>query len=146
MDDLNKSAVLVHVRPARIAQTARQAGIEELTALAAKPGPRYGASPQLEALLALQDAQDRIPDPFLAARAVDNVVIERGGTIIRPTSQAIRPLKIESAAGVSREVNEADFFFPFAAFETSSDITLVIISGDRTEKYVITSQELKMMQ
>ena len=146
LEDLNKDGVLVHVRPSRIAQTEQQAAIERWTGLMAKPEPAIGVSPELQALLDMKETQKKPPDAYQQARPVENVIIKRADKIIRAIRQELRPLKIDNGAGASRVVNEGDFFFPYEAFDPSTDITIVIISGEMSEEWVIKKTELAQMR
>jgi len=74
--------------------------------------------------------------PLTTADAIENVVIKRGETVIRPLSRTVQPDTIQNALGVKRELSTGSFKFAMEALRPTGDLTIVLVG--RRQNYEIT--------
>jgi len=104
-------------------------------------------TPSLEDLNRRQIVVEVTPSAdFTKAAAIENVVIRRGSAILRPINADVRPVEIRNALGARRMVSEGSFTFPFAAFDPSAPITVVLIGEAGNFEWTVTREELARMK
>jgi hypothetical protein len=83
---------------------------------------------------------------FLKAGSIENVVIKRGSTVLRPIKSEVVPVEIRNGLGARRTVSKGDFTFPFSAFDPSASTTVVLIGDAGNFEWTITREELARMK
>jgi hypothetical protein len=80
------------------------------------------------------------------AEAIDDVVIKRGGVVIRPSKKDVRPTTLQTLAGATRELAEGDFTFDFGTFVPDAEITIVLIGRAVNFEWTVRPGELDQLK
>jgi hypothetical protein len=85
------------------------------------------------------------PDDLARTDSVKAAYLKRGTQTIQPLYQELTAVQVP-IDGQTRSVRTGDFTFPFAAFEPTSDIVLVMVGERGTYEWTITADELGRMR
>jgi hypothetical protein len=78
--------------------------------------------------------------------SIVSVSIKRGSDVIQPIYTELVTVHVPITETETRSVEQGDFAFPFALFEPTSDITLVMVGKTGTFEWTITRAELARMK
>jgi len=77
---------------------------------------------------------------------IEKVVIKRGSAVIQPLRSNLLPIQIQNGFGAVQINAQGTFMFPFAVFEPSAPVTIVMIGRAQNFEWTLVPSELAQMK